>query len=51
MEKIVIVGSTTMSDRLIHYFESTSFGKTVRIFDDFESEGVIKYDRPILGKI
>ena len=51
MKKIVIVGSTTLSDRLIHYFETTGFGETVGMFDDFESEGVIKYDRPILGKI
>ena len=51
MKKIVIVGSTTMSDRLIYYFESTGFGKTIGMFDDFESEGVVKYDRPILGKI
>ena len=51
MKKIVIVGSTTMSDRLIYYFESTGFGETIGMFDDFESEGVIKYDRPILGKI
>ena len=51
MKKIVIVDSTTMSDRLIHYFESTGFGKTIGMFDDFESEGLIKYNRPILGKI
>ena len=51
MKKIAIVGSTKMSDRLIHYFESTGFGKTIGMFDDFESKGVIKYDRPILGKI
>ena len=50
MQKIAIIGSTELAHQLIYYFESTAFGTVVGMFDDFESEGVIKYDRPILGK-
>jgi len=50
MKKLATVGSSLLSQRLIHYFESTGFGKVVGMFDDFETEGVVKHDRPILGK-
>ncbi len=46
-----MVGSGELSERLIYYFEDTGFGKVVGMFDDFETEGAIKYDRPVLGKI
>ena len=36
--------------QLLYYFESTAFGTVAGMFDDFESAGTIKYDRPILGK-
>ncbi len=45
-----MVGSGELSDRLIYYFEDTGFGRVVGMFDDFETVGVIKNDRPILGK-
>jgi len=51
MKKIAVVGSGKLSDRLIYYFENTGYGKTVGMLDDFVSEGTIKYNRPILGKI
>jgi sugar O-acyltransferase (sialic acid O-acetyltransferase NeuD family) len=50
MKKTAIVGSTELSRRLIYYFESTGFATIVGMFDDFESAGAVKYDRPILGK-
>lgn len=46
-----MVGSGELSDRLIYYFEDTGFGRVVGMFDDFETVGAIKNDRPILGKI
>lgn len=51
MKRIAIVGTTALSDRLIYYFEGTGFARVVGMFDDFESKGTIKFDRPILGKI
>ena len=51
MQKIAMVGSGELSDRLIYYFEDTGFGRVVGMFDDFETLGSIKNDRPILGKI
>ncbi|MBW1860525.1 MAG: hypothetical protein JRI70_10805 [Deltaproteobacteria bacterium] len=51
MQKIVMIGSREMSQRLTCFFESTNFGEVVGMFDDFESEGTIKCDKPILGKI
>ncbi|MBW1743063.1 MAG: hypothetical protein JRJ47_06490 [Deltaproteobacteria bacterium] len=50
MQRIAMVGSSKLSERLAYFFESTGFGQTVGMFDDFESEGTIKNDRPILGK-
>lgn len=50
MQRIVMVGSGGLSDRLIYYFEDTGFGRVVGMFDDFETAGTIKNDRPILGK-
>lgn len=50
MQKIAIIGSTELAHQLIYYFESTAFGKVVGLFDDFESPGTVKHDRPILGK-
>jgi sugar O-acyltransferase (sialic acid O-acetyltransferase NeuD family) len=49
--RIALAGSTELSERLRYYFESTGFGETVGMFDDFLSVGTIKHDRPILGKI
>ena len=51
MQRIVLIGSTVMSERLIYYFEETGFGKVTGIFDDFEPPRAIKYDREILGGI
>jgi sugar O-acyltransferase (sialic acid O-acetyltransferase NeuD family) len=51
MKKLAMVGSSKLSDRLIYYFEDTGFAKVAGMFDDFETKGVIKYDKPILGKI
>ncbi|MHC4665964.1 MAG: acetyltransferase [Planctomycetota bacterium] len=50
MKKIAIIGSTRLAYQLIYYFESTAFGTVVGLFDDFESPGTVKYDRPVLGK-
>ncbi|MHC4258823.1 MAG: acetyltransferase [Planctomycetota bacterium] len=50
MQKIAIIGSTELAHQLVYYFESTAFGTVAGMFDDFESVGAIKYDRPILGK-
>jgi sugar O-acyltransferase (sialic acid O-acetyltransferase NeuD family) len=49
--RIAFAGSTELSERLRYYFESTGFGETVGMFDDFLALGTIKHDRPILGKI
>jgi sugar O-acyltransferase (sialic acid O-acetyltransferase NeuD family) len=51
MQRIAMVGSGELSDRLIYYFEDTGFGRVIGMFDDFETVGAIKDDRPILGKI
>lgn len=51
MKRIVLVGSTALSERLIYYFEETGFGKVTGMFDDFEPPKAIKYDREIMGKI
>jgi len=51
MKKIAIIGSSSLSDRLIHYFESTGFAEVTGMFDDFETSGTIKYSKQILGKI
>ncbi len=51
MKKIAIIGSSQLCSRLIYYFESTGFGDVVGMFDDFEPQGTIKNDRPLLGKI
>jgi sugar O-acyltransferase (sialic acid O-acetyltransferase NeuD family) len=51
MQRIAMVGSGELSDRLIYYFEDTGFGSVVGMFDDFEAVGAAKNDRPILGKI
>jgi acetyltransferase EpsM len=50
MKKLAMVGSSELSDRLIYYFEGTGFGRVVGLFDDFETEGAVKGDKPILGK-
>jgi sugar O-acyltransferase (sialic acid O-acetyltransferase NeuD family) len=50
MKKIAIIGSTRLAYQLIYYFESTAFGKVVGLFDDYESPGAVKHNRPILGK-
>ncbi|PNX47852.1 MAG: hypothetical protein BV456_10470 [Thermoplasmata archaeon M8B2D] len=51
MKRIVIVGSTVLSERLIYNFEETGFGKVTGMIDDFEPPKSIKYDREIMGKI
>jgi len=51
MRKIALIGSQQLSERLINYFESTGFGKTVGLFDDYETEGELKLGYPILGGI
>jgi sugar O-acyltransferase (sialic acid O-acetyltransferase NeuD family) len=51
MQKIALVGSTSLSARLAHYFAITGFGDTVGMFDDFEPIGSVKYARPVLGPI
>ena len=51
MKTIAIIGSSSFSDRLIHYFESTGFAEVTGMFDDFETSGTIKYGKQILGKI
>jgi hypothetical protein len=51
MQRIVLVGSTALSERLIYYFEETGFGKVTGMFDDFELPKAVKYDLEILGKI
>jgi sugar O-acyltransferase (sialic acid O-acetyltransferase NeuD family) len=50
MQRIAMVGSGELSDRLIYYFEDTGFGRVVGMFDDFETVGAAKNGRPILGK-
>jgi len=50
MQRIAMVGSGELSERLIYYFEDTGFGRVVGMFDDFETVGETKNDRPILGK-
>ncbi len=49
MQKIAMVGSGELSDRLIYYFEETGFASIVGMFDDFEAAGALKHDRPVLG--
>jgi len=49
MKKLALVGSSKLSDRLIYYFEDTGFARVTGMFDDFETKGMIKYDKPILG--
>jgi acetyltransferase EpsM len=49
MQRLAMVGSGELSDRLVHYFEDTGFGRVVGMFDDFEAPGAVKGDRPILG--
>jgi sugar O-acyltransferase (sialic acid O-acetyltransferase NeuD family) len=51
MQRVAMVGSGELSDRLVYYFEDAGFGRVVGMFDDFETVGAIKNDRPILGKI
>ena len=51
MQRIVLIGSTALSERLIYYFEEPGFGNVTGMFDDFEPPGAIKYDREILAKI
>jgi sugar O-acyltransferase (sialic acid O-acetyltransferase NeuD family) len=51
MQRIAMVGSGELSERLVYYFEDTGFGRVVGMFDDFETVGEIKNDRPILGKM
>lgn len=51
MQRIVLVGSTVLSERLIYYFEETGFGKVTGMFDDFEPTKTIKYNKEIIGKI
>jgi len=51
MKNLALLGSSKLSDRLIYYFEDTGFAKVAGMFDDFETKGMIKYDKPILGKI
>ena len=48
-KKIAILGSSELSRRLIYYFEDTGFGKVVGMFDDYETKGAVKHDRPVLG--
>lgn len=50
MQKVAMVGSGELSDRLSYYFEDTGFGRVVGMFDDFEERGTAKHNRPILGK-
>ena len=49
MQRVAMVGSGELSERLVYYFEDTGFGRVVGMFDDFETVGAIKDDRPILG--
>ncbi len=51
MKRIAMVGSGELSERLIYYFEETGFGKVVGMFDDFERQGAVKNDRPLLGRL
>ncbi len=51
MQRIAVVGSTELSDRLTYYFEDTGYGRVVGLFDDFETKGTIKNDRPVLGRL
>jgi sugar O-acyltransferase (sialic acid O-acetyltransferase NeuD family) len=50
MQKLAMVGSGELSDRLLYYFEDTGFGDVVGMFDDFAARGTVRNDRPILGK-
>ena len=50
MQRIAMVGSGELSDRLTYYFEDTGFGRVVGSFDDFERAGTVKNGRPLLGK-
>ena len=50
MQRIAMVGSGQLSDRLVYYFEDTGFGRVVGLFDDFETQGTVKNDKPILGR-
>ncbi len=51
VKQIAIIGSSELSRRLIYYFEDTSFGKVVGMFDDYETKGAIKHERPVLGTL
>lgn len=50
MQKVAMVGSGELCDRLIYYFEDTGFGRVVGMFDDFETKDTVKHDRLVLGK-
>jgi sugar O-acyltransferase (sialic acid O-acetyltransferase NeuD family) len=50
MQRLAMIGSGELSDRLVYYFEDTGFGKVVGMFDDFAPTGTVKNDRPILGR-
>jgi sugar O-acyltransferase (sialic acid O-acetyltransferase NeuD family) len=51
MKKIALAGSTELARRLIYYIQETNYGEIAGMFDDFEEEGTIKHQYPILGKI
>jgi sugar O-acyltransferase (sialic acid O-acetyltransferase NeuD family) len=50
MQRIAMVGSGELSDRLTYYFEDTGYGDVVGLFDDFVPAGTLRNDRPVLGR-
>lgn len=51
MKKVALIGSSSLSERMIYYFESTGYGTVTGLFDDFEPVGTEKFGCPVLGKI
>jgi sugar O-acyltransferase (sialic acid O-acetyltransferase NeuD family) len=50
MQRIAMIGSGELSDRLTYYVEDSRFGRVVGLFDDYETVGTLKNERPVLGK-
>jgi len=51
MQRIAILGSTELSQRLIHAFETTGFARVVGLLDDFVAAGEERHGRPLLGPL
>jgi len=51
MQRIALVGSRELSERLIHYVESTGWGHVAGLFDDYEPAGSSQHGKEILGDL